>query len=236
MHACLYLIPSALGEADPATFVPAFNSEIIGSLKHFIVEDVRTARRFIRLAAPEADINSMEFFTLNKHTLPETLPSFLDPIAEGHSVGLLSEAGCPAVADPGADIVSLAHKRNICIKPLVGPSSILLALMASGLNGQSFAFNGYLPVDDAQRTKTLRTLERRSADERQTQLFIETPYRNNRMMQTIITACRPATRLCIAADLTASTETVRTLTVAEWKKLPEPDLRHRPCIFAIYAG
>jgi 16S rRNA (cytidine1402-2'-O)-methyltransferase len=233
VNACLYLIPSALGEADPAAFVPALNCDIIRSLRFFIVEDVRTARRFIRLILPDADIDSLTFFTLNKHTRPEELPDFLQPLGEGHSVGLLSEAGCPAVADPGADIVALAHKKNIHVKPLVGPSSILLAVMASGLNGQSFAFNGYLPVDDAQRTKAIRTLERRANDENQTQLFIETPYRNNRMMQSLIHTCRPATRLCIAANLTADDEFVRTLSIAEWKKTALPDLQHRPCIFGI---
>ena len=233
MSACLFLIPVTLGETEVSKVLPAYNQEIVSSLRYFIVENVRTARRFLKQAVPEIRIEDLTFFTLNKHTSKEELSDFLNPMQEGHSIGLLSECGCPAIADPGADIVAIAQQKKIKVIPLVGPSSILLALMASGFNGQSFAFLGYLPIDNDQRIQTLKTLEQRVYTQHQTQLFIETPYRNDRMLQDILKTCKPATKLCIAVDITLDTEFIRTQTIAEWKK-QLPNLSKRPCIFALY--
>jgi 16S rRNA (cytidine1402-2'-O)-methyltransferase len=233
MPASLFLIPVTLGETEISKVLPAYNKEVILSLKYFIVENVRSARRFLKQTDPAINIDELTFFVLNKHTSSEELSGFLQPVKDGYSVGILSEAGCPAIADPGADIVAIAQQARIQVVPLVGPSSILLALMASGFNGQSFAFHGYLPIDGDQRIKTLKTLEQRVFAENQTQLFIETPYRNNKMVEDIIKACKSSVRLCIAADITLDTEFIRTKTVGEWKK-QKPDLAKRPCIFALY--
>ncbi|MDR1632777.1 MAG: SAM-dependent methyltransferase [Dysgonamonadaceae bacterium] len=231
--AALYLIPVTLGETEISKVLPPYNKEIIASLLYFIVENIRTARRFLKQTDPGIDVDRLTFYTLNKHTSSAELSGFLKPAEDGNSIGIISEAGCPAVADPGADVVAIAQKKNIPVVPLVGPSSILLALMASGFNGQSFAFHGYLPIDAGERVKTLKTLEQRIYSENQTQLFIETPYRNGKLAEDILKTCRPATRLCIAADITLSNEFIKTKTVAEWKK-QMPDLSKRPCIFAIY--
>ncbi|MDR2622853.1 MAG: SAM-dependent methyltransferase [Dysgonamonadaceae bacterium] len=231
--ASLYLIPVTLGETEISRVLPPYNKEIIVSIRYFIVENVRTARRFLKQTDPGIDVDSLTFFTLNKHTSTAELSGFLKPIGEGNSIGIISEAGCPAIADPGADIVAIAQGKNIPVVPLVGPSSILLALMASGFNGQSFAFHGYLPIDAGERVKTLKSLEQRIYLENQTQLFIETPYRNGKLVEDILKTCKPATRLCIAADITLSNEYIKTKTVAEWKK-QVPELSKRPCIFAIY--
>ncbi|GHT77239.1 S-adenosylmethionine-dependent methyltransferase [Bacteroidia bacterium] len=233
MSASLFLIPVTLGDTAVSKVLPAHNQEIILSLRYFIVENVRTARRFLKQAVPEIRIEDLTFFTLNQHTSKEEVSSFLNPINEGHSMGILSECGCPAIADPGADVVAIAQQKNIKVVPLVGPSSILLALMASGFNGQSFAFLGYLPIDNDQRIQALKALEQRIYTHHQTQLFIETPYRNDRMLQDILKTCKPSTKLCIAADITLDTEFIRTQTVAEWKK-QLPGLAKRPCIFALY--
>lgn len=231
--ASLYLIPVTLGETEIPKVLPSYNREIIVSIRHFIVENVRTARRFLKQADPETDIDSLTFYTLNKRTSVAELSGFLKPVEDGYSVGIISEAGCPAVADPGADVVAIAQKKNIPVVPLVGPSSILLALMASGFNGQSFAFHGYLPINAGERIKTLKTLEQRIYSENQTQLFIETPYRNGKLLEDILKTCKPTTRLCIAADITLSSEFIKTKSVGEWKK-QVPELSKRPCIFAIY--
>ena len=231
--ASLYLIPVTLGETEIAKVLPPYNKEIIVSIRYFIVENVRTARRFLKQTDPEIDIDSLTFYTLNKHTSDAELSSFLKPIEGGHSIGIISEAGCPAIADPGADVVAIAQKKNIPVVPLVGPSSILLALMASGFNGQSFAFHGYLPIDAGERIKALKALEQRIYSEDQTQLFIETPYRNGKLVEDILKTCKPTTRLCIAADVTLSSEFIKTKTVTEWKK-QVPELSKRPCIFLIY--
>ena len=231
--AALYPIPVTLGETEIAKVLPPYNKEIIVSIRHFIVENVRTARRFLKQTDPEIDIDSLTFYTLNKHTSDTELSGFLKPIEDGHSIGIISEAGCPAIADPGADVVAIAQKKNIPVVPLVGPSSILLALMASGFNGQSFAFHGYLPIDAGERIKTLKTLEQRVYSEDQTQLFIETPYRNGKLVEDILKTCKPTTRLCIAADITLNSEFIKTKTVAEWKG-QVPELSKRPCIFSIY--
>ncbi|MFA5046386.1 MAG: SAM-dependent methyltransferase [Paludibacter sp.] len=231
--ATLYLIPTSLGDSSFERILPAYNTDIVTKLKYFIVEDVRTARRFIKKSNPAIEIDSLTFFTLNQHTTSEELNGFLGPMLAGNDMGVISEAGCPAIADPGADVVAMAQKKNFNVVPLVGPSSILLSLMASGFNGQSFAFVGYLPIQSADRAKMLRKLENRAYTENQSQIFIETPYRNMKMLDEILQTCQPNTQLCIAVDITLDTEFIKTKTVKEWKtKLP--DLNKRPCIFLIY--
>jgi len=222
-----------LGDATISKVLPDYNKTVILSLRYFIVENLRTARRFLKQTEPSIDIDILTFFTLNKHTSKESIADFLKPIEEGYSVGILSEAGCPAIADPGAEVVAIAQRKNIRVIPLVGPSSILLALMASGFNGQCFAFHGYLPIDGEQRVKALKKLERLVYSENQTQLFIETPYRNNKLLDDILKTCSPSTLLCIAADITLDSEYIITLSVSEWKNR-KPDLSKRPCIFALY--
>jgi 16S rRNA (cytidine1402-2'-O)-methyltransferase len=233
MSASLFLIPVTLGETALSKVVPAYNKEVILSIRHFIVENVRTARRFLKQTDPGIDIDALTFYTLNKHTSQEVLSEFLNPIKNGDSIGIISEAGCPAIADPGADIVAIAQQKNIRVIPLVGPSSILLALMASGFNGQSFAFHGYLPIDRNLRINTLKTVEQRIYSENQTQLFIETPYRNGKLLEDILQTCKSATKLCIAADITLENEFIKTLSVGDWKKR-KPELSKRPCIFVLY--
>ncbi|MBR4811316.1 MAG: SAM-dependent methyltransferase [Bacteroidaceae bacterium] len=233
MIPALYLIPNLLGDTPVEQVLPPYNREIILGIRHFIVEDVRTARRFLKLVDRSIDIDQLSFYTLNKHTNPEEVSSMLKPLEEGSPMGVISEAGCPAVADPGADVVGIAQRKGLQVIPLVGPSSIILAVMGSGFNGQSFAFNGYLPIEPDDRIKTLKKLEQRAYTENQTQLFIETPYRNAKMMADILKACRPQTHLCIAAGLTTKDEYIRTRTIKEWGgKLPQLD--KIPCIFLIY--
>jgi len=233
MIPALYLIPNLLGETPVEQVLPAYNHEIIMGIRHFIVEDVRTARRFLKQVDRSIDIDQLSFYTLNKHTKPDEIAGMLKPLEEGNAMGVISEAGCPAVADPGADVVAIAQRKGLKVVPLVGPSSIILAVMGSGFNGQSFAFNGYLPIEPDERIKTLKKLEQRAYNEDQTQLFIETPYRNAKMMADILKACRPQTRLCIAAGLTTQDEYIRTRTVKDWNgKLPS--LEKTPCIFLIY--
>jgi len=233
MAASLFLIPTTLGDTPISKALPDYNKTVILSIKHFIVENIRTARRFIKKTDPSIDINSLTFFTLDKHTPKESISSFLKPIEEGFSIGIISEAGCPAIADPGADVVAIAQQKNIKVIPLVGPSSILLALMASGFNGQNFAFHGYLPIDNEQRIKALKNLEQKIYSENQTQLFIETPYRNDKIFDDIIKSCKSSTKLCIAADITLDSEYIKTLSISDWKK-QKPDLSKRPCIFGLY--
>ena len=233
MIPALYLIPNLLGETPVEQVLPAYNHEIIMGIRHFIVEDVRTARRFLKQVDRSIDIDQLTFYTLNKHTKPDEISGMLKPLEEGNPMGVISEAGCPAVADPGADVVAIAQRKGLQVVPLVGPSSIILAVMGSGFNGQSFAFNGYLPIEPDERIKTLKKLEQRAYTENQTQLFIETPYRNAKMMADILKACRPQTHLCIAAGLTTQDEYIRTRTVKEWGgKLPNLD--KIPCIFLLY--
>lgn len=229
----LYLIPTSLGECSFNSILPSDNTIIVSGLKHFIVEDIRTARRFLKKANPSIDIDTLTFFVLNQHTSAEELGGFLKPMFAGNDMGILSEAGCPAIADPGADVVAIAQRNNFTVVPLVGPSSILLSLMASGFNGQSFAFVGYLPIQPEERSKTLKKLESRAYSENQSQIFIETPYRNMKMLEQIIKTCQPNTRLCIAVDITLETEFIKTKTVKEWKT-QLPDLNKRPCIFLLY--
>lgn len=217
METALYLLPVTLGDTAIDKVLPAYNAGIIREIKHFIVEDVRSARRFLKKVDREIDIDTLSFYPLNKHTSPEDISGYLNPLAEGHSMGVISEAGCPAVADPGADVVAIAQRRNLKVVPLVGPSSIILSVMASGFNGQSFAFHGYLPIEPNERSKRLKELEGRIYSEHQTQLFIETPYRNHKMLDDILKACRPQTQLCIAANITCEGEYIKTRTVKEWK-------------------
>lgn len=229
----LYLIPTTLGESDLNSVLPEKNNIITNSIRHFIVEDVRTARRFLRKVDRQFPIDDCEFYPLNQHTTPEQITTYLAALAQGNDMGVISEAGCPAIADPGADIVKMAQQANYKVVPLVGPSSILLALMGSGFNGQSFAFVGYLPIDSSDRAKAIKRLEGRAIAESQTQLFIETPYRNMKMLEDILKNCQTNTRLCIAADITLETEFIKTKSVGEWKK-QLPELGKRPCIFALF--
>ncbi|MDR0427595.1 MAG: SAM-dependent methyltransferase [Dysgonamonadaceae bacterium] len=229
----LYLIPVTLGDSEISKVLPDYNKEVVLSLSYFIVENVRSARRFLKQLDPLIDIDDLTFFVLNKHTTREETSGFLEPVDKGCSVGLISEAGCPAIADPGADIVAMAQQKNIQVVPLVGPSSIVLALMASGFNGQSFAFNGYLPVDSNLRIAELKRAESLVYSKSQTQLFIETPYRNNKLLAEIVKTCKPSTKLCIAADLTLKTEYIKTKKISDWER-SFPDLSKRPCIFALY--
>lgn len=233
MGPALYLIPVTLGETEVSRVLPSYNAEVILQIKHFIVEEVRSARRFLKKVDRNIQIDDLAFYPMGKHASPELFASYLRPLEQGESVGVISEAGCPAVADPGADVVAIAQRKGLRVVPLVGPSSILLAVMASGFNGQSFAFNGYLPIEPGERTKRLNLLEQRVYAERQTQLFIETPYRNAKLFAEILRTCRPQTRLCVAAGLTCAEEFIRTRTVQEWKRHPLPDLSKIPAIWVI---
>lgn len=235
MPPSLYLIPVTLGATPIENVLPEYNRIIIHKIRHFIVEEVRTARRFLKQIDKDTDIDTLTFYSMGKHADKALFSSYLDPLRNGESVGVISEAGCPAVADPGSDIVAIAQREQLNVVPLVGPSSILLAVMGSGFNGQNFAFNGYLPLDSPARLKRIKQLESRSAAESQTQLFIETPYRNAKMTADILSVCHPTTRLCIAAGLTTPQQFLHTKTVREWKKASLPDLSKIPAIFAIYA-
>ena len=229
----LYLIPVTLGDTPHENVLPSYNAQVVSGIRHFVVEEIRTARRFLRRMDREFPIDECTFFEMGKHADSSRFAEYLAPISKGHSVGVISEAGCPAVADPGADIVSIAQKRNVRVVPLVGPSSMILAVMASGLGGQSFAFNGYLPVQDGDRAKRLKQLESRAWAEGQTQLFIETPYRNRKIFDTMCATLRPDTRMCIAAGITTSDEWIRTQTIRDWKRTGMPDLGKVPAIFLI---
>jgi len=229
----VYMIPVRLGDDIKLEVLPISIKKIIEETTHYIVENEKTARRFIKKISPTKSQPSLELSLLNKFTEDIELNSFLDPCLKGHNVGILSEAGCPGIADPGADIVKLAHQKNIQVVPLVGPSSILLALMASGMNGQGFSFNGYLPIDKQERKQKIKQLERVSFEQNQSQLFIETPYRNEKLLNDLITILHPNTRLCIAADITLTTEYIKTLPASQWKKA-KVELHKRPCIFIIH--
>lgn len=219
LETALYLIPVTLGDTPLEHVLPAYNKEVIGGIRHFIVENVRSVRRFLKRVDPATEIDALTFYELNQHTDRTRIDRYLDPIAQGEPVGIISEAGCPAVADPGADVVAIAQRRGLKVVPLVGPSSMIMAVMASGLNGQSFAFNGYLPIDENRRVARLRQLEQRAYQEDQTQLFIETPYRNAKMMQTLLQTLRAQSRICLASNITCDDEMIRTHTVQEWKLL-----------------
>lgn len=231
MEPALYLIPVTLGDVPHERVLPAYNREVVGEIRHFIVEEVRTARRFLRRMDPQFPIDDCTFYPMGKHADERLFTQYLAPLEAGHPVGVISEAGCPAVADPGADLVAIAQRRGLRVVPLVGPNSMILAVMASGLNGQSFAFTGYLPVDPAERARRLRTLETRAQTERQTQLCIEAPYRNRKLFDALLQTLRPTTRLCIAAGLTTPDEWVHTHTIREWKNLTLPDINRTPALF-----
>ncbi|MFD2552119.1 SAM-dependent methyltransferase [Bizionia sediminis] len=229
----LYLIPTTLGNTNPLDVLPITVKKTIENLTIFIVENEKTARRFIKQITPHKKQSELRLFLLNKFTDEAVIPTFLEPCLNGQNVGLLSEAGCPAVADPGADVVSIAHNQQIQVVPLVGPSSIIMAVMASGMNGQSFAFNGYLPIDKQARKAELQRLERVSLQQNQSQLFIETPYRNNAMLQDICKVLHPDTQVCVACDITLPTEFIKTQSVTLWKK-NSADLHKRPALFIIH--
>ncbi|MDH3697467.1 MAG: SAM-dependent methyltransferase [Flavobacteriaceae bacterium] len=230
----LYLIPTTLGDTEPLEVLPLSVKRTIEGITYFIVENEKSARRFIKKIHPRKSQASLVLMALNKFTDASQIPSFLDPCLEGHDVGVLSEAGSPAVADPGAEVVKIAHEKGIAVVPMVGPSSLLLALMGSGLNGQQFAFHGYLPIDKADRKKKIKELEKESREKDQTQLFIETPYRNNSLIHHLLATLSKKTYLCIAADLTLPTEFISTLTIDEWQE-KIPDLHKRPTLFLIKA-
>lgn len=234
IETALYLIPVTLGETQISQVLPSYNREIIVNIKHFIVENIRSARRFLKKVEKSIDIDELTFYELNNHTDKKIIGTFLEPLKAGKPVGVISEAGCPAIADPGADVVAIAQSKKMKVIPLVGPSSIIMSVMASGFNGQSFAFNGYLPVEVPQRIKALKKLENKIYNENQTQLFIETPYRNQKMIETILQNLRPQTKLCIASGITTEQEFICTKTLEQWKKETLPELGKIPTIFLLF--
>lgn len=229
----LYLIPCTLGDTPAEQVLPQHVIDVTRKLRHFVVEQPKSARQFLSALKPEQPIQSMHFSSLNEHTAASELSGLLAPLLAGHDVGIISEAGCPGVADPGANLVALAHRHGIRVIPLVGPSSILLALMASGLNGQCFTFHGYLPIDDIERNKAITTLEIESIKRNQTQLFIETPYRNERMFSALLAQCRPQTMLCVATDLTLPGEHIQTHSITQWKNIPIQPFNKHPSLFLL---
>ncbi|MGA2405560.1 MAG: SAM-dependent methyltransferase [Bacteroidales bacterium] len=231
MNGRIYLIPVTLGGDDFLKVIPEKVISLTRQLRFFIVEDIRSARRFLRLIDKEFPINDTVFFELNEHTAESDIAHYLEPVSNGSDIGVLSEAGLPGIADPGARIIALAHKKKITVTPFSGPSSILLALISSGLNGQNFTFNGYLPVKPAERSAKLRELEKK-AGEGYTQIFMETPYRNQKMLESITTSCHNDTMLCIAADITLSTESIKTMSIREWKR-DLPSLNDKLVVFVM---
>lgn len=232
-YGTLYLIPTFLGETPPELVLPVSIKNTLAIVDHYIVEQEKTARRFIKTVLPEKSQPSLHISLLNKHTDASEHHAMIQPCLEGKSVGLMSEAGCPGIADPGAAIVKIAHEKGIRVIPLVGPSSILMAMMASGMNGQNFAFVGYLPIDKGERKSAVKNLEKLSFEKNQSQIFIETPYRNNKMLEELTQTLHPNTLLCVAADITLPTEFIKTLRVADWKK-QTADLHNRPAIFIVH--
>lgn len=230
----LYLIPSPLGENDPTEVIPGPVLESLKDFRTFVVEEVRTARRYLSRAGLKGHIGELEFHELNEHTDQATIEGYLRLFDDGNDVALISEAGLPAVADPGAQLVALAHRHGITVVPAVGPSSLMLALMASGLNGQSFAFCGYIPTKTEERRSRLRTLEKVSGQLKQTQILIETPYRNDSLFADILAVCSASTRVCVAANITMPDAYIRTMKVSEWKKEGFV-IGKRPCVFLILA-
>ena len=233
LHGKLYLIPTTLGEMIPDDVLPQTIKRSIDFIDHYIVENEKTARRFIKSVNPEKKQPNLKIFLLNKRTEESEFNEFIKPIYDGYNIGLMSEAGCPGVADPGAAIVKIAHEKGIQVVPLVGPSSILLAMMASGMNGQSFAFNGYLPIEKGEKKKALKDFERFSQEKNQSQLFIETPYRNNKMLEDLTNSLDQNTQVCVACDITLPTEFIKTQSANSWKK-NIVDLHKRPTIFIIH--
>lgn len=233
LEAAVYMIPVGISDAGPEAVVPAGTLEAMRGIRHFIVENVRTARRWLRRCTPGCDIDSMTFSELSRHTRPEEIPAMLEPLRRGEPVGVMSEAGCPGVADPGAQVVSIAQREGFRVVPLVGPSSLLLALMASGFNGQGFTFNGYLPIADSERTAAIRRLEKTARNHGVTQIFIETPYRNRKMLDTLVATLRPDTLLCVAVAITdPEHQQIVTLPAAKWKNR-KIELEKQPAVFLI---
>lgn len=230
----LYLFPVPLSAGRVETVLPAVNTGLLRGVKHFIVENVRSARRFMKLCDRSIDIDSLTFSELNRHTRPEDIPSMLAPLERGEAVGVISEAGCPAIADPGADVVAIAQRRGFKVVPLVGPSSILMGLMGSGFNGQSFAFNGYLPIDREARAAMLRSFIHRIEHDRQTQIFIETPYRNNKLIAELTTVLPRTMLLCVASDITGGRQSIVTRTIDSWRK-SKYDYDKVPTIFLLFS-
>lgn len=230
----LYLFPVQLSDVPLGNVLPAANLAIISTVKYFIVENLRSARRFLKACDRSIDIDGLTFFELNEHTDATLIPAMLDPMAKGHSMGVISEAGCPAIADPGADVVAIAQRRGFRVVPLVGPSSILLSLMGSGFNGQSFAFNGYLPIEPGVRCARLKEMERRIRRERQTQIFIETPYRNNKLIDELVKTLPGDTLLCVASDITGENQSIKTMSLAQWRKASY-NYNKIPTIFLLFS-
>lgn len=231
----LYLIPVTLGDDVISKALPPDVVAIAQRLETFIVENEKTARRFLGAAKPLKPVRELTLLTLNEHTTDKELPALLAPLLEGHDVGLMSEAGCPGIADPGARLAALAHRKDIRVAPLVGPSSILLGLMASGLDGQRFTFHGYLPSEKAARVQTLREIELASRKKRETQIFIETPYRNQHLLEDILATCHAETRLCVACNVSLESELIVTKRIADWKNASLPDLHKKPTVFLLLA-
>jgi len=230
----LYLIPTTLGDNEPLEVLPYAVKQVIESCIYFIVENEKSARRFIKKITPKKSQSDLQIYLLNKYSNDLEIQDYLDVCEDGINIGLLSEAGVPVVADPGSSIVALAHQKNIRVVPLVGPSSIIMALMASGLNGQNFTFNGYLPIDSKERKSTIKQLERLSKEKNQSQIFIETPYRNEKMFSDLVQTLTPSTKLCIAADITLNTEFIKTFDAKTWKSFKKINLHKRPAIFIIH--
>lgn len=231
----LFLVPVPLGQTPVGAVLPQAVSDCARQLKHFVAENAKSARAFLKSLPSDTPLQQIEILELSEHTPASALPGLLAPLLAGVDVGLISEAGCPAVADPGANLVGLAHDYGIQVFPLTGPSSILLALMGSGLSGQNFAFHGYLPAKDEARQKRIRELEKDSQREKRTQIFIETPYRNRQMLETLIKACASQTRICIATDLTLDSQRIVTHLAAQWRRQEMPDIDRRPTVFLLQA-
>lgn len=229
----LYLIPVTLGDTPVSQVLPSYNKEVILGIRHFIVEEVRTARRFLKAVDRDIDIDQLTFHPMGKHADDTLFRQYLSPLQQGEPVGILSEAGCPAIADPGSKLVAIAHSLRLPVIPLVGPSSIILSLMASGFNGQNFAFHGYLPIDPGNRTAAIRRMEEAVRLEKQAQIFIETPFRNSQLFGELLRTCKNGTRLCVAANITCPGEYIRTRTIQEWKREEAPALHKIPAIFLL---
>ena len=231
----LYMVPVTLGDDNLSYVIPADVMQLVQNLEYFVVENEKSARRFLGSVKTHKPVRELNFQLLNEHSAEKDLPALIAPLLAGHNVGMLSEAGCPGIADPGALLATLAHKKNIRVTPLVGPSSILLGLMASGFNGQQFTFLGYLPSDKAARVNKLKEIEKQSQCLNETQIFIETPYRNQHMLEDILASCAANTKLCIAKNVSLETEFVVSKTIAEWKKTELPDLHKQPTVFLLLA-
>ena len=229
----LYLIPSLLSDGNPADVLPTTNLSLLRNIRHYVVENVRSARRFLKKCDRDIDINAITFYELSEHTDPASVAAYLAPLEQGEPVGVISEAGCPAIADPGADLVAIAQRKGLRVKPLVGPSSILMSLMASGFNGQSFAFLGYLPIDSDRRQQKLKEMVRRIEKEHQTQIFIETPYRNQSLLASLVKTLPGRLKLCVASDITGASERIVTRSISQWAA-DKTTLEKVPTIFLLY--